>query len=403
MLEDYFGPASYAELRQLAQEAAVRGKRGGDRVLILPGIMGSKLGYHGSLLFDDVIWANPVAIAFGRLSELRLGGKRIGVDALGVLLFAYLKLKLKLQIADHDAEFFPYDWRISLLQLGKKLATEIKSSRKTHLVAHSMGGLVARAALPHKPGSLGRIIMLGTPNFGSFAPIQAFRGANTLMQKVEFIDTHHTAADLAGIFGTFSGLCEMIPSPEKYAADFFNLAVWPDAGSRPRQPTLTAVRKTQAQLPVDYDDLVIIAGIDQETIVDAKVENQEFVYTKSNAGDGAVPLQCVLLPSAKHTYYVAETHGSLPNNSDVARAVDAILSRGETDVLPTQYSPTRTGVASVVRESALQEPPYVGNRGIPALPVATPSFDTSRGEPSSKRSRVKNAFFAKNHIAISIT
>ena len=129
LLEDYFGSAQYSELRNLAQEAAVRGKRGGDRVLILPGIMGSKLGYRGSLLFDDVIWANPVAIAFGRLSELRLGAKRNGVDALGVLQFAYLKLKLKLQIAGHDAEFFPYDWRTSLSQIGKKLANEIKSGR----------------------------------------------------------------------------------------------------------------------------------------------------------------------------------------------------------------------------------------------------------------------------------
>src|SRR5262245_43432982 len=60
MLEDYFGPAQYAELRRLSQEAANRGVRGGERVLILPGIMGSKLGYPRSLLFDDVICADPV-------------------------------------------------------------------------------------------------------------------------------------------------------------------------------------------------------------------------------------------------------------------------------------------------------------------------------------------------------
>src|SRR5262245_35123137 len=363
LLEDYFGPAQYAELRSLAQEAAVRGKRGGDRVLILPGIMGSKLGYDGIFPFDDVIWVNPIAIALGRLSELRVGGTNNGVGALGVLLFAYLKLKLKLQIAGHDSEFFPYDWRISLAQLGKRLATEIKSGRRTHLVAHSMGGLVARAALSHKPSSLGRIIMLGTPNFGSFAPIQAFRGAHSVLQKVDFIDPHHSAADLADIFGTFSGLCEMIPSPQKYPADFFSLDAWPDTGSRPSQPMLTAARKTQDQLPVDYDDMVIIAGIDQETVVDAKVENYEFVYTKSSAGDGTVPLQCVRLPTAKHSYYVAEEHGNLPNNSDVERAIDAILSRGETDLLPTQYQPTRGLVTFEVKESALQEPPYVGNRG----------------------------------------
>jgi len=363
LLEDYFGPAQYAELRTLAQEAAARGKRGGDRVLILPGIMGSKLGYHGTVLIDDVIWANPIAIALGRLSELRLGGKSNGVGALGVLLFAYLKLKLKLQIAGHDSEFFPYDWRTSLSQLGKDLAAEIKGGQRSHLVAHSMGGLVARAALSHRPDSLGRIIMLGTPNFGSFASIQAFRGAHSVLQKVDFIDPHHSAADLADIFGTFSGLCEMIPSPQKYPADFFSLDVWPDVGSKPSQLMLTAARKTQAQLPVDYDDLVIIAGIDRETVVDAKVENHEFVYTKSGAGDGTVPLQCVRLPSAKHTYYVAEEHGSLPNNGDVERAIDAILSRGETDLLPTQYQPTRGLATFEVKESALQEPPYVGNRG----------------------------------------
>jgi pimeloyl-ACP methyl ester carboxylesterase len=37
-----------------------------------------------------------------------------------------------------------------------------------HFVAHSMGGLVARAYIPkHRPARLGRVVMLGTPNSGS--------------------------------------------------------------------------------------------------------------------------------------------------------------------------------------------------------------------------------------------
>ncbi len=34
LLEDYFGPGNYAELRQISREAAARGVRGGPRVLI---------------------------------------------------------------------------------------------------------------------------------------------------------------------------------------------------------------------------------------------------------------------------------------------------------------------------------------------------------------------------------
>jgi len=364
-LEDYFGAAQYAELKQLAREASARGVRGGDRVLILPGIMGSKLGYPRPFWLDDVIWVDPVDIARGRLGELKFNGGKSSVQALGVLLFAYLKLKLSLQIAGHDAEFFPFDWRLDIIELGKRLAAQIKAEgRKVHLVAHSMGGLVARAALLEKPKSLGRIIMLGTPNFGSFSPIQAFRGTHSLAAKVAFLDVSHSPEDLARIYGGFPGLCQMIPSPEKVAGDFFQLSSWPAGGVRPAQAILTNALKVQRQLPAEYDDLVIIAGIDQDTVVEAKVQNNEFVYTNSFAGDGTVPLSCVLLPSAKKTYYVAEAHGSLPNNGEVARAVDSILATGETALLPTKYQPRRAGPPRQVSESEINaQRPYPGNRG----------------------------------------
>src|ERR1051325_4725204 len=74
LLEDYFGPDSYNQLRDMARDAATRSVRGGPRVLILPGIMGSTLAREGPLGLEDVLWIDPVEVALGRLTELKLNG-----------------------------------------------------------------------------------------------------------------------------------------------------------------------------------------------------------------------------------------------------------------------------------------------------------------------------------------
>lgn len=55
VLDDYFGAAQHDELRRLARQLEQRGRtRSGDRVLILPGIMGSKIGYSNGI-FGDLV------------------------------------------------------------------------------------------------------------------------------------------------------------------------------------------------------------------------------------------------------------------------------------------------------------------------------------------------------------
>ena len=191
-LESYFGEARYAELRALAKQAARRDVRGkGPRVLILPGLMGSTLGRRG-LLFDDVIWIDPVDIALGALRKLALGPRPRASRPSASLNLVYLKLKLTLRINGFDADFFPYDWRHSPRELGARLARQVAGERRpVQLVAHSLGGLVARAALRSKPAvmkKVGRLVMLGTPNHGSFAAAQALRGTNDLLQKLALFD-----------------------------------------------------------------------------------------------------------------------------------------------------------------------------------------------------------------------
>jgi pimeloyl-ACP methyl ester carboxylesterase len=337
LLEDYFGPASYAELRELAREAATRSVRGGPRVLILPGIMGSTLGKR-VLLLEDILWLNPIEIGLGRLTELRLTGAS-KYHAVGVILLAYLKLKLRLRIAGFDATFHPFDWRLGLDTLGEQLADVIASdpASQVSIVAHSMGGLVARAALRRVTTKVKQLIMLGTPNYGSFAPVQVLRATYDVVLKVAALDLHHTAEELTStVFNSFPGLYQMLPAPEKFGTiDLYDQTSWPAHGPRPDPALLAGVKPVISRLAPADSRFFLIAGVNQDTVTGVQKTGGDFTYEVSADGDGTVPLAFARLADIpdSHTYYVEDSHGSLPNNGAVERAVQDLLANGVTTAL----------------------------------------------------------------------
>ena len=374
LLEDYFGREAYDELRQLARDAAARSVRGGPPVLILPGIMGSKLGRARSGWFDDVIWIDPADVIAGNLAQLALPAtnqKTRAIRPLGVILFAYLKLKLRLRKAGYDAEFHPFDWRQSIDELGADLVTRIRDldpdgHGRVSLVAHSMGGLVSRAALG-AGARIRRLIMLGTPNFGSFAPVTAMRATNDAVRKVGWLDTDHSAQELASeVFNTFPGLTQMLPAPERWAElDLYDLATWPADGLRPQRALLDAVADVRSGFAPGGENVYMIAGVDQDTITGMRpaASGAEFEYVMTRSGDGTVPLDFALLPGAARTYYVVEKHGSLANNRTVAQAVIDLLARGETQQLPQTWTPSRASPV-ILSESAVRAmPAFTVERG----------------------------------------
>ncbi len=365
MLEDYFGEEAYRELRGLARQASSRSVRGGPRVLIIPGIMGSKIGKKHKI-FDDTIWIDPVDIAAGNLADLRLNGEDTSLQALGVILFAYLKLKLSLRAAGYDADFYPYDWRKSISLLGQELSFSLSKEKtaSVSIVAHSMGGLVARAAIAQKAPKIERVIMLGTPNHGSFAPVQVLRAVYPILRKLAFIDLKHSANKLVEkVFRTFPSLYEMMPWPEKFSAlDLYSLAGWPTTEPAPLENMFQPARQVQQSLAPADDRFCLIAGVNQETVVGVHLQGDEFSYDLSIEGDGTVPLALAELPGAK-TYFVDESHGSLPNNRQVLRAVDDILATGATSNLPARWEPSRAGFTRMLHDRDLKEIEYDGPHG----------------------------------------
>lgn len=358
LLEEYFGEEQLQELRELAAQAQSRNTRGGPRVLILPGIMGSKLGIPGRF-FDDTIWVDPADIVRGNLKMLSLQGGDARIKPLGVILFSYLQLKLRLKIAGFNADFHPFDWRQSLDTLGGQLADQIRKEtggevrsgqtrsrgRNLYLVAHSMGGLVARSALSQlsdQPDAVRRLVMLGTPNHGSFAPVQALRAEYPIVRKVAAIDLVHSPEKLAElVFSTLPGLYQMLPFVDKFSAvDLYKTSTWPTNKPRPRAAILNAAQAVQKSLAPGDERMALIAGVDQETITNMQVKDGDFKYLSSTAGDGTVPLEFAKLDNVE-TWYAEEAHGSLPNNREVIQATIDILQSGRTSGLKDKWSPDR--------------------------------------------------------------
>jgi hypothetical protein len=343
------------ELSRLARRAA--GMRGGPRLLILPGIMGSSIGRLRKNGGADVTWFDPVEIAQGQLVKLALpAGNRYW--AVGVLKFAYERLRLVLRIAGFDAVFHPYDWRRDTLWNGRELADRLLRERRQDvvIVGHSQGGLVARAALAHKGGErISRVIQLGAPNKGTFVSIQALRGTYPLIRRVAMLDLKHSAEDLAReLIVTFPGLCELLPA-SSLCKDFdpFDHGQWPE-GPRPEARLLDSARDAIKQLPPPDDRFRLIAGHGQDTVLGLRRSGGKLSFGRGPAGDGTVPLALAQWPGLE-TWYAEESHGSLPGNADVGRAVADLARAGTTTALP-QVLPRRRGVPTLWQED-LRAPP----------------------------------------------
>ena len=361
-LREYFGAPAYADLSALAMAAKKCEKPRGPRVLILPGIMGSKLGGRlrdGSAksrhTAHQVLWIDPLQIAAGRLTALALPSD-VPLRPMGVLLFSYARLKLRLQIDGCDAGFHSYDWRLGLDELGAGLAARIREDgRPVILVAHSMGGLVARMGVRGLPKRLvRRLIMLGTPNQGSFAPVQALRGTYPFVRRISTLDRNHSAEYLSEtVFHTFPGLYHMLPPPKRVKGlNLFDPAHWPADGPAPDPQLLRQVAGVRAGLAAVDSRMVHIVGVNQETVIGLRRTATGFEYAMDRNGDGTVPLALARVPKLK-CYFVDESHADLANNARVIQAIIDIVRSGRADGLPQRWRAT-SGVVRYIDDTQLR-------------------------------------------------
>ena len=176
------------------------------RVTLLPGFLASDLAI---LATGEQIWFSTQVSALLGLGAMRLAangispgppdGRQLGIIpvAKNPWLEVNALLQAQLGTADWFCQTLPWDWRLDMRAAVSQLAGEIRSGISPEepitLVGHSAGGMLAILTYGDLKQTgdelkVRRIITIGTPFQGSYAPIQWLTGQLASVQELLAVD-----------------------------------------------------------------------------------------------------------------------------------------------------------------------------------------------------------------------
>lgn len=382
-LAAFFGPEEFAAIQQAKPPR--RARRGAPRrVFILPGIMGSTLGSDG-----QTVWINFVRLARGRTTELSLDLDPVRHEALDVVPYFYFSLRRRLAAEGFEPVYFPFDWRLDLEELGRRFAEVLAAEpAPVDVIGHSMGGLVARLAMrtPEAAANVSRLVMMGTPNKGSFNAAQVFDGTHSTAALVARLDLRHDMADLIErVFVTLPGVYQLLPFRSAFeTSGVYDEGQWPaDRFAPPRQAQLTRAEAVTNLYPAPDERYYVIASAAHETAVGITVTPDGVAYQlQAGSGDGTVPLTSAFLAGVK-TKLVDAEHMYLPKNG---QALDAVVEVLNSEPAAWHDDGVRRGLDGARRTVTADE--------LRRVPVAPASVARRAGElsPAEQRSLLDAAF-----------
>ena len=380
-LRAYLGEDRYQSMHSLALKRNV--VRGIDHepkgnVIVIHGIMGSELSVSSGGA-GDLTWLNVFRLMRGWLDRLKLNAEgnseenqKFKVRASNIMKRYYGELLLSLS-QNWNVYAFWFDWRKDLDLAADMLNVQVRAwfgeTKPFHIVAHSMGGLVARTfTKKYRPRwdatwdekaekkSGGRLIMLGTPNYGSFAIPQTIVGLEGIVRKLAFIDLFHDRQQVLDTLNSFVGSYQMLPSPainqewsRLYKSETYSKFGVP-------QSHLDSALKHHEFLSeeIDVDEqrrrMIYVAGYGQPTFSNIKTwENLEDIhsYEITSDGDGRVTHALGILKrdgKSIPTYFIKENHGNLSSNKTILTALDELLETGDTTILKQTIPSSRAAV-----------------------------------------------------------
>lgn len=314
-------------------------------VVVIPGIMGSKL-YNGNFNDDNLIWPNMIKILLPGsdfLDVLKLSSDGKNPESQGVTILVggivdkYDPLINYLHQNGYSEDdgtliIFSYDWRKDIQDSAALLKNTLSSYSKINIVAHSMGGLVAMAALndPAFLQKVNKLITLGTPYQGAPKAYKILQYGDSLF----FGGTQYPIGLLSSekvreISQNMPGIYQLLPTVF-YDSTYSKTFDWDKLDNK---ALLERARSFQAEI-----------GSNAKVPTYAVIGYGEFtrgsgdIIAKAVSGDGTVPFksaQGIYGSKLIGKYYIEENHLGLVSNSRVLNFISEALIGDEPKSLPS--------------------------------------------------------------------
>jgi hypothetical protein len=340
-------------------------------VIIVPGIMGSEL-YNG----EDLIWLNlkrmSTDIGDQFLTEnLSLDEKgdsmqyivlgdaikriKLGIFDRNILEALQQELELYQYQIENNLFFFSYDWRLDLNKTVDLLIQKIEQikletgSDKVDIIAHSMGGLLAKAVInSHIRENVDKLIFIGTPHLG--AP----KAGKILLEGDRFgipwldsdrikeiglnLPSLHQLLPVPKYFDEFQGYITKFKIAKEYSPLDFDSTTDFYIDVKDKNPIMFHLAENFHQFGLNFPNLnnmsiYNISGCRNSTQTSYSLnlfnEIRKIGYT---SGDGTVPLisaDYIDLPMGNKFYVRNGHHTELPSTNGVRKLIIDILNNEE--------------------------------------------------------------------------
>jgi pimeloyl-ACP methyl ester carboxylesterase len=390
-LRTYLGDDRFHRQRALA--LALGTSRGPARargnVVVLHGIMGSELTVFDEPNAPVLVWLSYLRLYSGWFARLRLDaagenpfedGVHYHAEPTNILNKYYGELLLRLR-QNWNTFPFCYDWRKTLAVAAADLEHFLR--RQFHgqpvtLVAHSMGGLVARTLLLSRPMAtdpeskplVERLVMLGTPNYGSFEVPLIFAGIQDTVRLLirltggvgGLFNEGPARQRLLDVVDTFPGVYQMLPwagapGASGEVAKLYEPTTYAGFNAGVTEMHLKAAADHHRRLneaPLDTDRMVYVAGFGLKTVNGIRSAGrltEPANYTTTLAGDGTVPHVLGFLPGVRPCF-VQAAHADLASDRKVLAAIDELVA---SDGHPNLPGPAVWPVDRAVEERDLSQ------------------------------------------------